>query len=78
MGTQPYDVWYDANEVNEVNHAHVLRGWARTDLEITYGRVILAGNDEVDPVPARIVGFDESTGIITLELLFEACHSAIA
>ena len=78
MESRPYDVWYDPNEVDVANHAHVLRSWVLPGVEITYGKIILAGDDEVDPVPARIIRFDEATGIIEIELLFNEAHSAVA
>jgi hypothetical protein len=71
-------VWYDPNEVNQANHAQVLHAWARPDLDVTIGKVILAGDHEIDPVPARVPGYDETTGIITLELLFDATRTAVA
>jgi transcription elongation GreA/GreB family factor len=78
MDTQPYDVWYDPNEIDETNHAQVLRAWARPDLEITFGKIVLLGDDEQEPVPARIVSFNEATDIITLEVLFNEQHTAVA
>ncbi len=52
--------------------------WARADLEITYGRIVLLGDDDQDPVPARIISFNETNGIITVEVLFDEAHSAVA
>ena len=78
METGSYDVWYDPNEVDAKNHAPVLRDWARADLEITIGRVILAGDDELEPVPARILAYNDNTGIITIELLLGTTRSAVA
>ena len=78
MVTGTYDVWYDPNEVDAANHALVLRDWMRADVEITIGKVILAGDDEFDPLPARIVAYEDKTGIITIELLFKGTHSAVA
>ncbi len=40
---QPYDAWYDPNEIDETNHAHVLRSWFQPDVEITHGRIVLLG-----------------------------------
>ena len=73
-----YDVWYDPNEIDADNRAHLLRSWARPDLDITCGRVILLGDDELEPVPARIVSFDDTTGIITVEILYDQRASAVA
>ena len=78
MDRAAYDVWYDPNEVDATNHAHVMRAWARDDLLVTLGNVILVGDDELDPVPARIVGFDETTEIITIEILFGDSRAAVA
>ncbi|MFN0027107.1 MAG: hypothetical protein ACKV2O_07985 [Acidimicrobiales bacterium] len=78
MATGSYDVWYDPNEVDANNHASVLRDWARADLEITIGRVILAGDDELEPVPARILAYNDNTGIITIELLLGTTRIAVA
>jgi hypothetical protein len=78
METTDYDVWYDPNEIDATNHVQVLRGWARADLDITMGKVIRIGDDELDPLPARIVAFDSATGIITLEVLFAIDHAAVA
>jgi hypothetical protein len=78
MNTQPYDVWYDLNEIDETKHAQVLRAWARPNLEITFGKIVLLGDDEQAPVPARIVSFNEATDIITLEVLFNQQHTAVA
>jgi hypothetical protein len=76
MGSQPYDAWYDHNEIDETNRVQVLRTWASPDLEITCGKVVLLGDDEQDPVPARIVSFNEMTDVITLEVLFNEQHAA--
>jgi hypothetical protein len=73
-----YDVWYDPNEVDAANHTLVLRDWVRPDVEITIGKVILAGDDELEPLPARILAYQDNTGIITLELLFKGTQSAVA
>lgn len=70
MNSRPYDIWYDPNEIDETNYAQVLMRWARSGLEITYGKVVLLGDDEEDPVAARIVSFHQASGIITLEVLF--------
>lgn len=78
MDTEPYDVWYDPNEIDETNHAQALRAWARPNLEITFGKIVLRGDDEQAPVPARIVSFNEATDIITLEVLFNQQHTAVA
>ncbi len=78
MNSQPYDVCYDPNEIDETNHAQVLRAWARPDVEITFGKIVLLGDDEQAPVPARIVSFNEATDIITLEVLFNQQHTAVA
>jgi hypothetical protein len=78
MNTQPYQVWYDPNEIDETNYAQVLRSWARPNLEITFGKIVLLGDDELDPVPARVVSFNEATNIITLEVLFNQKHTAVA
>jgi hypothetical protein len=78
MDAERYDVWYDANEVDENNHVQVLRSWARPDLDVTYGKIVRLGDDEQEPVSARIVSFDESTDIITLEVLFDQAHIAVA
>jgi hypothetical protein len=78
MDTKPYDVWYDPNEIDGTNHVQVLRAWARPDLDITYGKVVLLGDDEQEPVSARIVSFDESTDIITLEVLFDQARTSVA
>ncbi|MFN0028394.1 MAG: hypothetical protein ACKV2O_14615 [Acidimicrobiales bacterium] len=67
-----YDVWYDPNEVDEANHARVLRAWARPDLDITIGKVILAGDDELAPVSVRVLACDDATEIITIEILYDA------
>ena len=75
MDTEPYDVWYDPNEIDETNHAQVLRAWARPNLEITFGKIVLMNKP---PVPARIVSFNEATDIITLEVLFNQQHTAVA
>jgi hypothetical protein len=72
MEDAAYDVWYDPNEVDEANHARVLRAWARPDLDITIGKVILAGDDELAPMRARVLAYDDATEIITLEILFDA------
>jgi hypothetical protein len=53
MKIQPYDVWYDPNEIDDTNHAQVLRACARPNLEITFGKIVLLGDDEQAPVPAR-------------------------
>ena len=42
------------------------------------GKIVRIGDDELDPLPARIVSFDSSTGIITLEVLFAAAQAAVA
>ena len=78
MTTGDYDVSYDPNEVDADNQAPVLRDWARAGLEITIGRTILAGDDELEPVPARILAYNDNTGIITIELLLGGTHSAVA
>ncbi len=78
METTDYDVWYDPNEIDATNQVQVLRGWARADLDITMGKVIRIGDDELAPLPARIVAFDSATGIITLEVLFAIDHAAVA
>ncbi len=78
MDHTTYDIWYDPNEIDGDNHAEVLRSWARPDLEITYGSIVLLGDDEQDPVRARIVGFNETSEIITVEVLFDEAHSAVA
>jgi hypothetical protein len=78
MDTQPYDVWYDPNEIDGTNHAQVLRAWARPDLEITYGKIVLLGDDEQAPVRARIISFNESNDIITVEVLFNETQTAVA
>ena len=56
----------------------MLRAWARPDLDITFGKIVLLGDDEQEPVGARIVSFDENTNIITLEVLFDEAHTAVA
>ena len=78
MASSDYDVWYDPNEVDANNHAPVLHDWARPGLKITIGRTILAGDDELEPVPARILAYNDNTGIITIELLLTSAHSAVA
>jgi hypothetical protein len=78
LNTQRYDVWYDPDEIDETGHSQVLRVWARPNLEITFGRIVLLGDDEQAPVPARIVSFDEATDIVTLEVLFNQQHTAVA
>ena len=78
METTDYDVWYDPNEIDATNHVQVLRDWARADLDITLRKIVRIGDDELDPLPARIVSFDSSTGIITLEVLFAAAQAAVA
>ena len=78
MEPRDYDVWSDPNEVDETNHAQVLLGWARPGLDVTSGKVSLAGDDEIDPGPARILAYDDATEIITLEFLYDTAHSAVA
>lgn len=78
MTTGSYDLWYDPNEVDAKNHTPVLRAWARPALEITIGKIILAGDDELEPVPARILAYDHDRGIITIELLFDTSRIAVA
>jgi hypothetical protein len=39
---------------------------------------VLLGDDEQEPVPARIVSLNEATDIITLEVLFNEQHTAVA
>jgi hypothetical protein len=48
------------------------------NLEITFGKIVFLGDDEQDPVPARIVSFNEATDIITLEVLFSQQHTTVA
>jgi len=78
MDNQPYDFWYDPNEVDETNRAQVLRAWARPGLEVTFGKIVLLGDDEQAPVPARIIAFDESKDIITVEVLFDGARTVVA
>jgi hypothetical protein len=78
VDTQPYDVWYDPNEIDETNHAQVLRAWARPELEITFGKIVMLGDDEQDPIPVRILSFNEATDITTIEVLFNNQHTAVA
>ena len=78
MEEQAYDIWYDPNEVDGTNHAQVLRSWARPGLDITYGKVVLLGDDEQEPIPARIIGFNETSGLITVEILFDKTQNAVA
>ena len=78
METTDYDVWYDPNEIDATNHVQVLRDWARADLDITLGKIVRIGDDELDPLPARIVSFDRATGIITLAVLLAAAQAAVA
>jgi hypothetical protein len=78
MEAEVYNIWYDPNEVDADNRTQVLRAWARPGLEIAIGDTILLGDDELDPVPARILSFDADTGILTVELLSDATHIAVA
>ena len=66
-----YDVWFDANEVDADGRVQVLRSWIRDSVQIRCGDVILAGDDEVEPIPAQVTAFNGDSGIITLRLLFD-------
>lgn len=68
---------YYPNEIDATNHLQVMRDWARADLDITLGKIVRIGDDELDPVPARIISFDSAAGIITLEVL-AAAQAAVA
>jgi hypothetical protein len=80
MTDAQYDVWYDPNEVDANGQVQVLRAWVRQDVTIALGGEILAGDDELAPVHARVVAFDTNTGIITLRLNIgaDAGSSAVA
>ena len=80
MSDARYDVWYDPNEVDADGQVQVSRAWVCDDVTITVGGEILAGDDELDPVPARVVAFETNTGIVTLQLNFgvDAGSSAVA
>ncbi len=80
MAAAGYDVSYDPNEVDADGRVQALRAWIRDDVAVTLGDAILAGDDELEPVPARVVAFDTNTGIVTLQLEFgrDASSTAVA
>jgi hypothetical protein len=76
MDFSTYDVWYDPNEIGADNRLRVLSTWARPGLEIAVGKVVLIGDDELPPLFARILGFDDQSSLVTLEVLFDALETA--
>ena len=44
----------------------------------TWGRIILAGDDELEPVPSRILSYNDNTGISIIQLLLGTTHSTVA
>jgi hypothetical protein len=76
MDFSTYDFWYDPNEIGADNRLRVLSSWARPGLEITVGKVVLIGDDELPPLFARILGLDDPSGLVTLEVLFDALETA--
>ncbi len=76
MDFSTYDVWYDPNEIGADNRLRVLLSWAKPGLEIAVGRLVRIGDDELPPLFARILGFDDQTSLLTLEVLFDTLENA--
>jgi hypothetical protein len=74
----PYDVWYDPNEVDANGRVQVLLAWLRDGVSAVVGDEILAGDDELEPIRARVVAADAGTGIVTLQLRFGVAPSSSA